>query len=242
MGLLLGLLDEVLDSGGHREAQILKNLITEERRIVEAKGKDAVYVKDMINYVVVTNNDFSSVMEESNRRYLAIRASDEVCMGQPGAKEYWDSIYKPLMTKEAGLNIFHWLLNRDLSGFDRRVLPETEYTVELKVRQSNSAIQYLLYKSELWLETGMMEEMKMTNPEVCADFANWQEFLDPHKGRYVKPLGNILNAAGFRLNGGDKIDGDDKRYTAKRRTFSVALIEEKLRPYIFPNDRTPARR
>ncbi|KAE8961978.1 hypothetical protein PR003_g17472 [Phytophthora rubi] len=223
------LLDEAMDSGNRRMAQIMKNLSTEEKSLIERKGQKSFLASNFINYIVATNNDFSSVIEESDRRYVAMEASDKVCPMMPGAKEYWDRIHDTLLTKEAGLHIFHWLLQRDLSGFDRRQIPTTKYKRELKVKQSNHAVRYLLHRREQWLEVGFTEEVKEGSIETYGKYKEWAAWADPStsvKGEQV--LGSMLNKLGFTLNKGDKISGR----TIKRRTFSVALIELHLEPYI----------
>jgi hypothetical protein len=67
--------------------------------------------------MISTNNDFSSIVEANDRRYLCLEVSDKVCAGMPGANQYWDRINDRLLTVEAGKHIFHWLLRRDLSDF-----------------------------------------------------------------------------------------------------------------------------
>ncbi|KAE9326842.1 hypothetical protein PR003_g16153 [Phytophthora rubi] len=210
LGKTVILLDEAMDSGNRRMAQIMKNLSTEEKSLIERKGQKSFLASNFINYIVATNNGFSSVIEESDRRYVAMEASDKVCPMMPGAKEYWDRIHDPLLTKEAGLHIFYWLLQRDLSGFDRRQIPTTKYKRELKVKQSNHAVRYLLHRREWWLE----------------EWAAWADPSTSVKGEQL--FGSMLNKLGFTLNKGDKISGR----TIKRRTFSVALIELHLEPYI----------
>ncbi|KAE9106518.1 hypothetical protein PF002_g16683 [Phytophthora fragariae] len=189
------LLDEAMGSGNRRMAQIMKNLSTEEKSLIERKGQKSFLASNFINYIVATNNDFSSVIEESDRRYVAMEASDK----------------------------------RDLSGFDRRQIPTTKYKRELKVKQSNHAVRYLLHRREQWLEVGFTEEVKEGSIETYGKYKEWAAWVDPStsvKGEQV--LGSMLNKLGFTLNKGDKISGR----TIKRRTFSVALIELHLEPYI----------
>ncbi|KAE9188993.1 hypothetical protein PF005_g19826, partial [Phytophthora fragariae] len=117
----------------------------------------------------------SSIVEAHDRRYICIEVSDKVCPGMPGTKEYWDRVYKPLLTMEAGASIFHWLLRRDITKFNIRNLPETNYKKLLKCRQSNVGVRFLLNKRQQLIDADTDFEQLYTNKDIYAEYVRWTE-------------------------------------------------------------------
>jgi hypothetical protein len=118
-----------------------KNLITAEETQIEYKGKEPFTIKDFVNYVVISNHDFASFIEESDRRALCLKTNDEMI----GNREYFANYWGTLNNEEAGKHIFHWLLNNiDLDGWDAQNIPRTEYKQTLKRIQAPSHAKFLL--------------------------------------------------------------------------------------------------
>ncbi|KAE9294758.1 hypothetical protein PF008_g24458 [Phytophthora fragariae] len=85
IGKMLIVCDEALDSKNRKSNQIMKNRksnqimknrISESTQVVEEKYSNAIEVNDFSNYAILTNNDFQSIVEQGDRRYLCLLASD----------------------------------------------------------------------------------------------------------------------------------------------------------------------
>ncbi|KAE9104642.1 hypothetical protein PF006_g21851 [Phytophthora fragariae] len=150
--------------------------------------------------------------EAHDRRYVCIEVSDKVCPGMPGAKEYWDRVYKPLLTMEAGASIFHWLLRRDITKFNIRNLPETNYKKLLKCKQSNVGVRFLLNKRQQLIDADTDFEQLYTNKDLYAECST---------------------AFGFPLKQ-KRIKGSDSK--PRRRVLTRKLIEENLSQYIVEDE------
>jgi len=133
-------LDEAVDSWNRALNNKMKNFITEPRRVIEKKGLEPYTVSDYSNYMYTTNNDFASIIEEGDRRYVCISANSKY----KGDREYFDNFVNKLHNMEAGRHLFHYLLSLDLSDFDVGRIPKTTYKKELASKQADSAIEFLI--------------------------------------------------------------------------------------------------
>lgn len=235
IGKQLILINEAMDTGNRAGNQIMKNRVTEDEQMVERKGQEAFYVRDFCNYMIATNNDFSSIVEANDRRYLCLEVSDKVCAGMPGANQYWDRIYDRLLTVEAGKHIFHWLLRRDLSDFKIQNIPETAYKKELKLKQSGVGVRYLLHKREQFIERGDDEIHPMTHAEMYADYRQWLE-TSCETSVGSQAFGTMINALGFKLAARSIDPVTKRRSSVGMRKISRSLIEERLAQYIVELD------
>ena len=229
LGKLLIVLDEAVDSGDRKMNNKMKNFITEERVQIENKGKDIIEVSDFSNYAVITNNDFSSIIEKNDRRYLCMVASEH----KVGDREYFNDMAKSLLNVNAGNHIFHWLLRRDLTNFDSRSLPQTAYKKELAAKQTNNVVKWLLYKYENFVDSDINDEFAMTSTEWYKQYTNWcNEIAGESKVYSLNVFSQMMNAEGFEVIKQNIRSADGKRTSIKQRILSQALIHDKLSEYI----------
>ncbi|KAE8972314.1 hypothetical protein PF005_g24413 [Phytophthora fragariae] len=166
----------------------------------------------------------SSIVEAHDRRYVCIEVSDKVCPGMPGAKEYWDRVYKPLLTMEAGASTFHWLLRRDITKFNIRNLPETTYKKLLKCKQSNVGVRFLLNKRQQLIDADTDFEQLYTNKDLYAEYVRWTEESNQKLVNDSTFL-QMLDSVGFPLKQ-KRIKGSDskpRRRVLTPRTFTATL-------------------
>lgn len=104
----------------------LKSLITSEHSTYESKGKDAITLQSYCRLVMTTNEDVPFVVRDTSRRFMMVRCSPK----NVGNREYWNDIHARLAPAEAKSAYFHYLLNRDISKFNPRDYPKTEYLKE----------------------------------------------------------------------------------------------------------------
>lgn len=109
----------------------LKTLITSDRETYRKKGYDGVTLDDFRNVFMATNHRLPFVVEETDRRMIAIECSNE----RMGQSEWWTEMVKKL-DQQVGAYHQH-LLTRDISTFNpRRDRPITEAYKDIKSQTS----------------------------------------------------------------------------------------------------------
>jgi phage/plasmid-associated DNA primase len=242
-GKLLIVLDEAVDGKDRKMNNRIKNYITEDQLQVEEKCKSTVEIRDFSNYAILTNNDFSSIIEQSDRRYLPIIASDHRVKDY----EYFDHFANTLLNQNAGKHLFHWLLKRDISKFRPSVLPKTSYKRELAFKQAGSVIKWIVNKftrtqfkypeNETNHEMVPIEDM-VEDTKTCYNcYREWCENNGERNILSQVNFGHELDRLGFKSKPENIVkkseDGKEEYRTKKRaRTFTEAVIKEKLSEFI----------
>jgi len=174
-------LDEAVDNADRSVMNKFKNLITADERQIELKGKEPYMVGDFTNYVVISNNDFASLIEESDRRALCLETSNDMI----GDRKYFNNYWKVLGNLEAGKHIFHWLLNEVKLPDDwhPQDTPETSYKKELKRAQASTPIKFFLNMYEN-LANGELPNEEIRN-ESMGWFAEYMSYCQTNNHRAI---------------------------------------------------------
>lgn len=118
---LLVFVDEGFWAGDKSAEGVLKGMITEDHLTVEPKGKDAFSVKNHINIIMASNNQWVVPAGMEERRFMVTDVSDKRIQD----KNYFRQIHNQM--KNGGLEaMFHDLLELDISNIDIRTIPRTE--------------------------------------------------------------------------------------------------------------------
>lgn len=148
--LIMCVLDEAVDNKDKKQLNEFKNLITSESTQIEYKGKEPITIPDFCNYIILSNNDFSSFIEESDRRSICLLTNDKYV----GNRRYFIDFFKTLGNLEAGKHIFHYLINDIITpeNWHPQDTPKTSYKQELKQMQANSVIKFFLSEYDEFVE------------------------------------------------------------------------------------------
>lgn len=109
-----------------RNEGALKALITSTHASYEAKNENAVTLRSYCRCVMTTNNVVPMVVSDTNRRFMMVQASGE----NVGKTEYWERVHTELAKPESKSAYFDYLMNKDISQFNPRKFPKTEYMEE----------------------------------------------------------------------------------------------------------------
>lgn len=144
----------------------LKSLITCNRQAYENKGIDPITLDNYFNIVMTTNNDIPVHIEQTDRRFVLIKGSNE----QRGKLEFWNSIHDKLGKPETLQAYMYYLLNLDLSNFNPRDRPITEYYEEVKqafipyhARYFQRLVEDTKLETHTWTSRTLFEAMKAEN-------------------------------------------------------------------------------
>ena len=96
---VLVLADEAVWGGDKTNEGILKVMISEDKRVIEIKGKDAFEVDNCTAYGICSNNDWVVPVGRQERRFLILRTAGL----HQGDFEYWDSLYDTMSLEGGGL-------------------------------------------------------------------------------------------------------------------------------------------
>ncbi len=121
LGKLLVIGDEI-KAKAKNVADELKNSITSRTINITYKGKDTITSTNYINYIFTTNNELAFKIDPEGRRFFMIE-----CPEEKKTKEYFDEYYYKLENEQYLANIYHYLKNIDLSNFNIRNIPKTDY-------------------------------------------------------------------------------------------------------------------
>ena len=121
-GKILTNLDEAFWGKDKSKEGMLKNIITEETKLINKKNKEAYIIDDYSNYILTTNNDCFIPAATSGRRYYPLECSNELSGIQNQEKrDIIDSIRNVPSGSFAKL-----LYERDISNFNPRQFNKTD--------------------------------------------------------------------------------------------------------------------
>ena len=118
-------LDEAMWGGDKNAEGVLKGIITEEKRTVEPKGKDAYTVRNHANIIMASNNEWVVPAGANARRFFVLNVSDRRMQDST----YFSAIQRQMDNggREAML---YDLLRLDISGVNLRDIDRTDALME----------------------------------------------------------------------------------------------------------------
>jgi hypothetical protein len=120
---LLTFIDECTFSGDKKQQGQLKGLITEDTRQLNIKFINPITIRSCTNFIIASNYEQIVLVEKDDRRYL-ILSVDSRWVG-PQTKE--SELYFNRLRAVDDKAIAHFLYNYDLSNFNPKSIPQTEY-------------------------------------------------------------------------------------------------------------------
>ena len=194
--------------------------------MIEAKGKDSYPVKNHMNFIFASNNDWVVPAGKEERRFMTLRVS-ELDPTRGNIKEYFEKLCTQM--ENGGCEALHYyLLNYDISKVDLRNIPKTDELLEQK-KLSMSPI-------EKWWDDALNNGgFYLEDDEKKEYFIQWREpfFIE------AKDLYNSFLAAAKNMNGknhlsdsqfGKKIkDFCNKEKLVERKTLEDILHRSKVR-------------
>lgn len=135
MGAIFVHLEEVGADMNHKNAEILKAMITTDTLDINDKGIRGFEVEDYCNYIMTTNSPTPVKIEETNRRYLIIIGSKRLM----GNRTFWKSFYDytKIGTTEPNMSFLaavgNYLKSVDLTDFNPTDLPKDELSEEISM-------------------------------------------------------------------------------------------------------------
>ena len=138
---ILCILNEVSDGGSAvKKKDKLKGIVTQKQRKIERKGKKPYFVADFTRYIFNTNNrKWGLCAERDNRRYCFVQTNN----GRRGDTKYFNELWGYIESIETCKEAFDFFSKIDLSDFNPRNCPETEFEKITKVSQSPPLFKFI---------------------------------------------------------------------------------------------------
>ena len=213
-GKLLVQMEEMSAFASRSNANRLKSMITKTIENINPKGKSMYTMNNYKRYVGTTNDVSPVKVEGTDRRYVVSYVSSEkmVSKEHPENRAFWNEMGKYYADPDVARAVFEFHMNQDLSDFEVRNKPETQYTEMLKEHEKPYEVQFI----ESWdgdfnehnyafldeestqptiqsaLEKKMVREGKSS--EMHKKYRSWceKQGLNPtplnHFGRLISPL------------------------------------------------------
>lgn len=135
--VLLAFIDEGFWAGDKQAEGALKNMITEPTITVEQKGKDIIRVKNNVNLIMASNNDWVVPAGLEERRFFVLDVSEDHIQD----KKYFGALVSQM--KNGGQEaMLYDLLQLDISGVDLRTFEQTAGLFEQKLHSMTTVQKY----------------------------------------------------------------------------------------------------
>ena len=134
-------LNELSDKGTtHSKHDLYKSHITKDANRIEPKGFDAYPVRHSGHYMNFSNNSQCLFIENSDRRFVMIKANSEVA----NKHEHFDPLWALVSNRDFIKSAFDYYANMDLSDFVVRKIPNTKFKDEQKLNSLPTPMKFLL--------------------------------------------------------------------------------------------------
>ena len=209
-GSCVKVLEEIRVHGNsrHNAMNKLKPLITNDSVEIVRKGKDGKQIANVTNYVALTNHMDALALDEGDRRWgvFKTRFANRQAMLAELDDTYWRTLHGAI---EAHPEVIRaWLLNVDLSDFNRVVGPETNAHKRMMIEASRSPS-----------ESDICEALELGGFGVCNQVAATDCINAVIQGFGGKQVNTSLIANIMRELGWMKFDGTLKWKGKSRRIY-----------------------
>lgn len=120
--------DEAFWAGDKAAEGVLKALITEDRMMIEAKGVDAIQIKNHTRIFMASNNDWIVPAGLEERRFFVVKASEKYI----GNQDYFGRLQQQ-MDRGGHAALLLYLQQFELDGINLSAFPRTEALASQKV-------------------------------------------------------------------------------------------------------------
>jgi hypothetical protein len=167
---LLIKMNEISDKGDNFDKHNqLKEKITATRTRVEPKGFDAYFIDNFARYYGFSQHDNVVVVENTDRRFFMIKTNNEKANNQ----EYFAKIVKESEDPEMLQSSFNYYATLDISDFNPRIFPNTDYREEQKIQSLPNDIKFFYYIFENNKETTIDMKYTKSVSDIFLEYCSW---------------------------------------------------------------------
>ncbi len=128
---LLGVAQELVFAGSHKDDSALKRTITRDFVPIEFKGREAEDVKNYIRLFITSNHSRPVRATDGERRYFVLKPNSL----HKNDVLYWEDLY----TNTNPAHLLFYLKHKDITGFKTRSFPKTVHLQDI-IRESQDVV------------------------------------------------------------------------------------------------------
>ena len=230
MNKILVMVDEVAMT--RKGAEQVKGMITGEMMNFEKKGLDKIVLKNHMDFVFTSNNDFCVYIDIHDRRYFILDVDDSNANDQQYYMRFNAYCHDPV----TAFHVYKYLMSIDISTFNPFQIPETDEKQMYRENAIPTSIRFMQYYAESAIFTSQFQ-YSMWRPIVRPDelFLQFCQYCDQQ--REVKKWTakafqmSITKYLGFRADVRDQSNhGDRSAYNLgpSAEEFIARLRDKKL--------------
>jgi hypothetical protein len=241
-GKLLLVLEEAIWAGDKNAEGTLKSMIADTQFMVEGKGTNAEKSEGYFRFAFVSNEKQSVPATRDERRYFAIKVSDEYC----GNIEYFTELVHEI--RNGGVESFmYYLEHLDISKVYIRTPPQTEALFEDILAKMETIERFLydllhVYTVDLNYHEGYISLWgeKVTKCSLFKYFQEWESsirskniYLSKHdittQTKFVREINNIMDFKNIKIK-------TENGYELPPRDVARKMFESKVKSKVIWND------
>lgn len=127
-------IDEGFWAGDKAGESVLKSIVTEPDIAIEQKGIDIIRVRNHINLLMASNNDWVVPANFSERRFQVLKVGE----AQMQNKQYFSAIIRQMNREDGKAAMLYDMLDMDISGYNLGKLSNTEGLLEQKIHSMST--------------------------------------------------------------------------------------------------------
>ena len=176
MNKILVLVDEV--SMTKKDAEQVKGMITGETMNFEKKGLDKIVLKNHMDFIFTSNNDFCVYIDIYDRRYFILDVDDSNANDQ----EYYIPFHNYCHDPIVAFHVYKYLMSIDISNFNPFKIPETDEKQMYRENAIPTPIRFMQHYAESAI-TNSQFEYSMWRPIVRPDelFLHFCRYCDEQR-------------------------------------------------------------
>lgn len=163
----------------YKDGEDLKTIITEDTIVIREKYVNDITMKNVCNFIMISNNNTPFRIEMGDRRYLVLRTIDEYANNKVKGKAYFDKLYKTIETEGFYENLFTYFMKYDTKYYSLTPVPRTKEW--WRIVKATMPTQ-LLYFTENYKEYNGVRDHKYLHEEI---YAKYEEFCRDHRRQPV---------------------------------------------------------
>lgn len=182
-------------AGSKKHTDQLKGMITEKTAKIERKGIDSIMVPSFSRLIMASNHENIVSIEKDERRYLYLEVSEE----RKQDHQYFEALRKVIDNPEFTGKLLKFLLERDISNFNPRQVPQTKALGEQKL-DNLDPLERWMYSC---LRSGQLTGGQWPARELSTSLtSNTELWLEAKKlevwGDVSRKLGHLLKKLHFK--------------------------------------------
>jgi len=124
--------------------ETIKACISAKRVTINPKGKTPFTEMNCATYTILTNNDESIILKDTDTRFIISNCSNELIL-KIGHKEYFDRLSQELENNLITESFINLLLSLDVQNFEWNNIPKTESYYKELALQAPAFIKWFVY-------------------------------------------------------------------------------------------------